>query len=305
MTTRPMRQALMDWLEEQQDFDWLPASAQARKLLLGGSAALLRARQAKQNAHLASSVPSSPDKKSTPRQNSRPTTAAPVRAPKSAPSAATAPVQAAGPLGAGNVLSEIECAFSDLEALRSSFADCSLCGIAARRQHLVFGVGNPQADLVVIGEAPGAEEDRQGEPFVGPAGQLLDKILAAIGFARSDVYIANILKCRPTNNRDPNAEEVHNCSPYLLQQLALIRPKVILALGRVAGKTLLGVEESLASMRRKQLSFRGVPLVVTYHPAALLRNPHWKRPCWEDVQKAAALLKDQSATPGSLPPAKS
>jgi len=149
----------------------------------------------------------------------------------------------------------------------------------------VFGTGNPDADLMVIGEAPGADEDRQGEPFVGRAGKLLTKILEAISFAREDVYIANILKSRPPDNRKPHADEVAAHMPILLKQMALVRPKLILCVGRTAGTSLLGVESSLKDLRGRFHDFHGIPVMVTYHPAALLRNPNWKRPTWEDVQK--------------------
>ena len=148
----------------------------------------------------------------------------------------------------------------------------------------VFGVGDPHSNLMVIGEAPGADEDRQGEPFVGRAGQLLNKILAAIQFSRSDIYIANILKSRPPDNRDPHPDEVKGHFPILLKQISLIQPKLILCVGRTAGNNLLGKKASLGSLRGKFHDFYGVPVMVTYHPAALLRNPQWKRPTWEDVQ---------------------
>ncbi|MCC5905945.1 MAG: uracil-DNA glycosylase [Balneolaceae bacterium] len=151
--------------------------------------------------------------------------------------------------------------------------------------NLVFGVGNPQADLMLIGEAPGAEEDRQGEPFVGAAGQLLNKILAAVNFNREDVYIANILKHRPPGNRNPNPDERSRSLPYLFRQIDLIQPKIILCLGLISGNTLLNREDLLRDLRGGFHPFRGADLTVTYHPAALLRNPQWKRPTWEDVQK--------------------
>jgi DNA polymerase len=151
--------------------------------------------------------------------------------------------------------------------------------------NLVFGVGKPNADLMIIGEAPGFNEDKQGEPFVGEAGQLLDKIMAAINFKRGDIYIANILKHRPPENRDPKVEERANSLPYLLKQIELVDPKLILCVGRVSGTTLLGKDDSLKNMRSKFHEFNGRELMVTYHPAALLRNKQWKRPTWEDVQK--------------------
>lgn len=150
--------------------------------------------------------------------------------------------------------------------------------------NLVFGVGNPQSDLMLIGEAPGEQEDIQGEPFVGPAGQLLNKILKAINFERDDVYIANILKHRPPGNRNPKPEERQRSLPYLMRQIDLINPKIILCLGRISGNTLLNREESLKNMRGRFHKFRNIELTVTYHPAALLRKEQWKRPTWEDVQ---------------------
>ncbi|MEX0721282.1 MAG: uracil-DNA glycosylase [Balneolaceae bacterium] len=150
--------------------------------------------------------------------------------------------------------------------------------------NLVFGVGNPNADLMIVGEAPGANEDKQGEPFVGRAGQLLDKIMEAVNFKRNEIYIANILKHRPPDNRNPTAEERAKSLPYLLKQIELIDPKLILCVGKVSGTTLLGKDEALKNMRQKFHAFHGRELMVTYHPAALLRNPNWKRPTWEDVQ---------------------
>lgn len=151
--------------------------------------------------------------------------------------------------------------------------------------NLVFGVGNPQADLMLIGEAPGEQEDKQGEPFVGAAGQLLNKILAAINFKRDDVYIANILKHRPPNNRNPKPEESAKSLPFLKKQIELIDPKIILCLGKVSGQTMLNSSNTLGNMRGKFHKFDDRELYVTYHPAALLRNQQWKRPTWEDVQE--------------------
>lgn len=163
---------------------------------------------------------------------------------------------------------------------------------------LVFGVGNPNADLMLIGEAPGAEEDKQGEPFVGKAGQLLNKILSAIKFNRNDVYIANILKHRPPNNRNPKPEERERSLPFLLRQIDLIEPKLILALGKVAAQTLLDKNLSLTKMRGEFHTFRGkYELLATYHPAALLRHAKWKRPTWEDVQLLRKRYDELDGTP--------
>jgi DNA polymerase len=172
-----------------------------------------------------------------------------------------------------------------LNELNSKINTCTKCSLGKSRISFVFGVGNPKAEVVVVGEAPGADEDEQGEPFVGRAGQLLNKILEAVNFKREEVYICNILKCRPPNNRDPQANEVDCCEPYLWKQLEIIKPKIILCAGRIAGQSLLKTNSSLTQLRGKVHDYRGIPLMVTYHPAALLRNPNWKRPCWEDVQQ--------------------
>lgn len=171
-----------------------------------------------------------------------------------------------------------------VDALRSAICDCQKCSLGATRKKFVFGVGNPNADIVLIGEAPGADEDEQGEPFVGRAGQLLNKILEAIQLRRDEVFICNILKCRPPDNREPQPEEIERCEPYLWRQLELIQPKQILCLGRVAGQAILKTKDTLTNLRGKWHSYRGIPTMVTFHPAALLRNPNWKRPTWEDVQ---------------------
>ncbi|PAP75851.1 uracil-DNA glycosylase [Rubrivirga marina] len=168
--------------------------------------------------------------------------------------------------------------------VRAWLAANELVPIDRDRINPVLGTGDPDADLMIVGEAPGADEDRTGEPFVGRAGQLLNKILEAVHFQREEVYITNILKSRPPNNRDPLPEEVEAHIPVLYKQIALVRPKVILAVGKSAGNGLLGKKSSLASLRGKFNDFYGLPLMVTYHPAALLRNPQWKRPTWEDVK---------------------
>lgn len=176
-----------------------------------------------------------------------------------------------------------------LAALRQEVLPCSACALSKGRTNTVFGAGNPGADVVFIGEAPGRDEDLQGEPFVGASGQLLTKILAAIGFARDDVFICNILKCRPPHNRDPQPAEVRQCEPHLQRQLAILQPRVICCLGRVAAQTLLQTDLSLGKLRRTVHFYRGVPVMATFHPAALLRNPAWKRDTWDDVRKLRAL----------------
>jgi uracil-DNA glycosylase len=179
-----------------------------------------------------------------------------------------------------------------LAQLEEMIRDCMNCPLGATRGNFVFGVGNPKADIVLIGEAPGAEEDKRGEPFVGRAGQLLNRILEAVQLQREDVFICNILKCRPPNNRDPQSPEVEQCEPYLHRQLELLQPKIMLALGRIAAQTLLRTNASLTALRASVHTYQGIPLMVTYHPAALLRNPNWKRPVWEDVQKFRALYDE-------------
>ncbi len=177
-----------------------------------------------------------------------------------------------------------------LAALCAEVLPCVKCPLHETRTHTVFGVGNPDADLVFIGEAPGQDEDLQGEPFVGRSGQLLTKILGAIGYARQDVYICNILKCRPPGNRDPLPAEVAACEPHLRRQLAILRPRAICCLGRVAGQTLLGTDASLGKLRQAVHFYAGIPVTVTFHPAALLRNPGWKRDTWDDVRRLRALV---------------
>jgi DNA polymerase len=173
---------------------------------------------------------------------------------------------------------------SSLGELHDAFAECQRCPLGATRTTFVFGVGNPQAKLMLIGEAPGRDEDLQGEPFVGAAGQLLDKILAAVNFKRDEVYIANILKCRPPGNRNPEPLEIAACSPILARQIELIRPRIICTLGSFAAKTILQEKDGISRLRGRIHYYRGIPVVPTFHPAALLRNPAWKKPTWEDVQ---------------------
>ena len=182
-----------------------------------------------------------------------------------------------------------------LEELNSKICNCQNCALGKTRTKFVFGVGNPKADAMLIGEAPGRDEDLQGEPFVGRAGKLLNDILKAINFKREDVYIANILKCRPPNNRDPLPLEMETCIPYLHKQIDLIQPKVILCLGRVAANGLLDKKLSLGQLRESSYDFNGIRVMATYHPAALLRNPNWKRGCWEDVQKFRKLYDELTA----------
>ncbi len=172
-----------------------------------------------------------------------------------------------------------------LEEIRADLGDCQRCKLAPLRKNIVFGSGNRRAELLFVGEAPGADEDEQGLPFVGRAGQLLTRIIEAIGMRREDVYICNILKCRPPANRSPEPDEIASCEPFLLRQIASIKPKVICALGTFGAQTLLHTKEPISRLRGHFIEFRGAKLIATFHPAYLLRNPNEKRKVWEDVQK--------------------
>ncbi len=174
--------------------------------------------------------------------------------------------------------------FKDLVAHNKAICECTQCSLGTTRTKFVYGIGNPKAKILFIGEAPGKDEDLQGEPFIGRAGKLLDKILAAMGFKREDIYIANILKCRPPNNRDPQPDEMDLCMPYLKEQIRLIRPQFICALGRIAVQGLLDTKEPLGRLRKRWHRFEGIPFIATYHPAALLRFQKYKRDTWEDMQ---------------------
>lgn len=178
----------------------------------------------------------------------------------------------------------------DLAAVASVIHHCAKCPLCEDRKNTVPGEGNPTARLLLVGEGPGATEDETGRPFVGRAGELLTSILAAIDLPREQVFIANVVKCRPPGNRKPLPEEVAACLPYLERQVALIQPAVMLALGATAAEALLGVRKALGQLRERVHLYHGIPLVVTYHPAALLRNPHWKKPTWDDVRIARQLL---------------
>lgn len=181
--------------------------------------------------------------------------------------------------------------------LEQAVTGCMACGLCKTRRNTVFGVGDEKARWLIIGEAPGQEEDARGEPFVGPAGHLLDNMLAAIGLQRgSDVYIANVLKCRPPGNRNPAPDEVTACSPHLIRQIALIQPSLIVAMGRAAAQTLLHSDASIASMRGRRFEYQNVPLIVTYHPAYLLRNLADKAKAWEDLCFARSTMRELTAS---------
>ena len=184
---------------------------------------------------------------------------------------------------------DAESASCTLSDFYDTIKDCKKCSLSHSRTQIVFGIGNPNADIVIVGEAPGKNEDLTGEPFVGRGGKLLDKILNSINLNREKVFILNVLKCRPPENRDPKPDEIEQCEPYLKKQLEIIKPKLIIALGRISAMTLLKVKDSLTNMRNKIHKYEGVDLIVTYHPAALLRNPNFKRPTWEDFK----LIRDK------------
>jgi DNA polymerase len=180
--------------------------------------------------------------------------------------------------------------FETLEQLRDEIGDCRRCQLSQGRTHIVFGVGNPDADVVFVGEAPGRDEDIKGEPFVGKAGQLLTRIITAMGLTRDDVYICNVIKCRPPENRDPLPVEIETCEPFLKEQLGIIKPRVICALGSFATQTLLKSEVRISRLRGQFRDYNGIPLMPTYHPSFLLRNPHAKRDVWEDIKVVMKFL---------------
>ena len=178
-----------------------------------------------------------------------------------------------------------------LRIIRQDLGDCTRCKLHKQgRKQIVFGVGNPRAELMFIGEGPGADEDAQGEPFVGRAGQLLNKMIEAMGLKRAEVYIANVVKCRPPGNRTPERDECDTCSPFLMRQIAVVQPKVIVALGAVAAKNLLQLNATMAEMRARSYEFQGTKLFVTYHPAFLLRDPRQKSEAWKDLQQVMKFL---------------
>jgi uracil-DNA glycosylase len=192
---------------------------------------------------------------------------------------------------------EIQDKSAALKAIREDIGDCTRCGLHKGRNKLVFGVGNINADIMFVGEGPGADEDAQGEPFVGRAGQLLNNMISAMGIKREDVYIANVVKCRPPGNRAPERDEADTCSPFLMRQIDVVKPRVIVALGATAAKNLLAMNDSMANLRGRWYDFRGTKLIVTFHPAYLLRDPRQKKETWKDLQMVMKFL-------GMKPPAK-
>jgi DNA polymerase len=195
-----------------------------------------------------------------------------------------------GPPARATPTSAVAVGAEGLRLTREELGDCTRCKLSSTRKNIVFGVGNPEAHLVFVGEAPGADEDARGEPFVGAAGQLLTRMIAAMGYAREDVYILNVLKCRPPNNRPPEPDEVASCEPFLKQQLAALRPSMIVALGKFAAQALCGEKTPITRLRGNVRSYQGIPVMPTYHPAYLLRTPEAKREAWSDLQAVTAAL---------------
>ena len=208
--------------------------------------------------------------------------------------AAATSVSSATSVAPGTSVPLFTSAADALSAVRTDIGDCTRCKLHAQgRTQIVFGVGNPEADLMFVGEAPGADEDIQGFPFVGRAGQLLTKIIEAIDLKREDVYIANVIKCRPPGNRNPEPDEVETCEPFLFRQIDIIKPKVIVALGKFGAQTLLRTLDPISRLRGRVYNYRGAKLIPTFHPAYLLRNPGSKREVWEDMKLVRSLLKSE------------
>jgi uracil-DNA glycosylase len=218
-----------------------------------------------------------------------------VPTPTSTSTATSAPTPTTGGTPTRYSLSDKGCGSPGLLAVREDVGECTRCKLAGGRTRLVFGVGNPRAELMFVGEGPGADEDLQGEPFVGKAGQLLDRMIEAMGFRRGEVYIANVVKCRPPENRDPEPDEVAACEPFLAAQIAAIRPRVIVALGRFAVQTLLRDPTPIGRQRGRWREFQGVRCMPTFHPAYLLRSPGEKAKAWEDLK---AVMREFGKEPG-------
>ena len=212
---------------------------------------------------------------------------------------APAPAQAPSPPPTAPVPS-VRAGATGLKLIREDLGDCRRCGLAPTRKNIVFGTGNPEAPLVFVGEAPGENEDNSGEPFVGKAGDLLTKMIAAMGYTRDEIYICNVVKCRPPGNRNPLPDEIAACEPFLIRQLGAIAPRVIVAHGKFAAQTLLRSDTTISALRGKFQPYQGIPLMPTFHPAYLLRNPSSKREVWEDLQKVMAELDRLGVPPGSL-----
>jgi DNA polymerase len=255
-------------------------------------AAGLRANLASRKLSGLAGVPRTPSKR-----KAAPVVSAPAPA-AAAPAAGGGAAPAAVDEGAGRPVGA-----RGLAQVREELGDCQRCKLAPLRTKLVFGVGNPDAHLVFVGEAPGADEDAQGEPFVGKAGQLLTKMIEAMGYAREDVYICNILKCRPPGNRNPEPDEIEKCEPFLKAQLAALRPRMIVALGKFAAQCLLRDDSPISRLRGNFRSYEGIQLMPTFHPAYLLRDPSKKKEAWSDLKAVGAALKSLGIEPPRPPAA--
>ncbi len=262
-----VRELFLDSLTAEEAVRYLSAAASAAPASPGTS-----------TASTASASPSAPSAPTSPTPGVR------ERPPVAAPGAFPGPPDAAAAAGTGTAL----------EVLQAEAAGCVKCGLSEGRTHVVFGRGSAAADLVIVGEAPGGEEDRTGLPFVGRAGKLLDLLLLSVGFDRESVYICNVLKCRPPNNRDPAADEVATCAPYLHGQLEAIQPRVLLAVGKFAAQMLTGTDAGIGQLRGRVHEYRGVPVVATYHPAYLLRSPHATRRTWQDLQLMRQVMDEHA-----------
>jgi DNA polymerase len=222
-----------------------------------------------------------------------------VSPPPRATEKATAPTASVKPMASAPTVAAEGTGARGLEVVRAELGDCKRCKLAGGRKNIVFGVGNPDAQLVFVGEAPGGDEDRTGEPFVGAAGQLLTKMIQAMGLERQDVYICNIIKCRPPGNRNPEPDEIAECEPFLKKQLAAIRPRLIVCLGKFAAQCLLRSDAPISKLRGQWKSYEGIPLMPTFHPAFLLRTPTAKREVWNDLQAVMAEMDRLGLARGS------
>lgn len=291
----------MDAREEQARLDWLRDLVESLALYADWGVAHFVVAPGRRAEGILPESPAIPEAAAAATQPSPPPRPA-VAAPRTAPPEPARPAPPAGPAAgqpSANLLESAEEALprltpeekaSQLEALRAEIGDCTRCGLSAGRRHLVFGEGNPDAALMFAGEGPGADEDRTGRPFVGRAGQLLDRMIEAMTLRREQVYIANVVKCRPPDNRTPEPEECATCGPFLHRQIEIIQPRVLVLLGSVAAQYVLGTRKSMGLLRGSVHRHRGALVIPTYHPAYLLRNPAAKRDVWEDLQKAMGLL---------------
>ncbi|MFL5272223.1 MAG: uracil-DNA glycosylase [Anaeromyxobacteraceae bacterium] len=263
--------------------EWMRDSGERELLVLAGArpSTPLRYAQGERGVAVRAGATATPTTTPIPIPNGSTTATPSVRAERSAQRGVEAPPRASASTYA---LTDKGCASPALLAVRADLGECTRCKLAGGRTTLVFGTGNPRAELMFVGEGPGADEDQQGEPFVGKAGQLLTKMIEAMGFRRDEVYIANVVKCRPPGNRDPEPDEIEACEPFLKAQIAAVGPRIVVALGRFAVQTLLRDPTPISKQRGRWRAYEGVKLMPTFHPAYLLRNPPEKKRAWEDLQ---------------------